>query len=170
MTLEKEKAIYLVNMQDPFYDTSKLPEHLKDDKYFILTAYKRGHGFMFSCTSERLLDDKEFVLHVSKTYGDYLKPVSDRLRDDKEVVLSFMKRDGNWLEYASTRLKDNVEVVIASLQNSDSSINHASKRIQKLLLEVNEKSTTDKIIILQKFVEQEPIEIAVKSIKKIKIN
>lgn len=168
MTLEKEKAIYLTNMQDPFYDTGKLPDHLKDDKYFILTAYKRDHGFMFSCTSARLLDDKEFVLHVSNTYGDYLAPVSARLKDDKEVVLSFMKRDGDWLEHASDRLKDDLEVVIASLKTSESATNYASSRIQNLLVNIPEENTVAKITTLQQVLEQESQQVSAKPVKKIK--
>lgn len=165
MNVENEKQIYLDSMQDPFYDTTKIPDYLKDDKYFLLTAYKRNHPCMLSIASDRLKDDKEFVLHVCKTYNEYLLSVSDRLKDDKEVVLTCLKTNGDWLEHASDRLKDDIEVVIASLENTNYSTDFASDRIKNILKDSLDFDKNSKVEILKAYLETENTSTSVKKPK-----
>lgn len=165
MNVENEKQIYLDSMQDPFYDTTKIPDYLKDDKYFLLTAYKREHFGMFAIASERLKDDKEFVLHVCKTYKESLSSVSDRLKDDKEVVLTCLKNNGDWLQYASDRLKDDIEVVIVSLENKHDSTDFSSNRIKDILKSSVDLDTNSKVEILTAYLENEATSTNVKKPK-----
>lgn len=111
MTTEYNKNTYLQNMEDPFYDTNQIPDALKNDKYFILSACKRNFPSVLSFASETLKDDKELILHIAEHYNESLYYVSDRLKDDKDIVLAFLKKNSDNLEFVSDRLKTDIDVV-----------------------------------------------------------
>ena len=89
-------------------------EHAKnmfrDDKDVILAALERDNfGLSLSHASDRLRNDKEFMLKVADVNIKALKFLSDRLKNDSDFILKAFEKDNRSLEYASSELKANKE-------------------------------------------------------------
>ena len=89
-------------------------EHAKnmfrDDKDVILAALEQDNfGLSLSHASDRLRNDKEFMLKVADVNIKALKFLSDRLKNDSDFILKAFEKDNRSLEYASSELKANKE-------------------------------------------------------------
>ena len=102
-----------------------LSERLRDNEEILSTAilYERYHlvpeiGKSFMFASDRLKNDKEFVLKYNREHKiSLLRYASDQIKDDAEVVLDITKRDGSELGFASERIRNDKEIVGKVLEN-----------------------------------------------------
>ena len=112
----------------------------KDNEEIISRLIKCNSSFYFTFASERLKDDKQFVISAmkeSKTSAQVFRHVSQRLRSDKEVFESNPDKEGfkycsielqyelikekyvsncNIFDYVSTEISDNSEFVLSLLK------------------------------------------------------
>ena len=72
---------------------------------------------MLQEASDRLKNDKDFVLKLVKRNGCELYGASNKLRNDKEIVLEACKQDKNAFNYAGDKIKEQYSTV-ESLLNS----------------------------------------------------
>ena len=66
---------------------------------------------VFRCISDKLLDDKTFVLEYIKKWDMRLYPVSDKLKDDKDVVLTVLSKHPDGYGSASERMQNDPEAL-----------------------------------------------------------
>ena len=88
-------------------------DRLLDDKAFML-AIVTQNGFELVGASDQLKDDKELVMKAVKQSARALNHAHDRFKDDKDVMMEVVKQAGGYLYSASDRLKDDKEVVLAA--------------------------------------------------------
>lgn len=78
-------------------------------KYLINLEIDHGGGAgNLEFLSDRLKNDKKFVLFVVEKDGSALQYASEALRNDKEIVLEAIKTDESALQYASLQLKKEI--------------------------------------------------------------
>ena len=82
------------------------------------------NGFMF------MIDDQEEILAAVGKNGFVLSCASKRLQNNKEVVLTAVRNNGKEFRFASPRLKGNKEVVLAVCRKSKLSLNFASRKLR----------------------------------------
>ena len=130
-TAPMRAALKLVRRRSP-----RTCETHGDDRRVMLAAAIYGYRdevVMYS--SERLMDDKSFVLEASTHYPYMLEYVSARLRDDTDVVIPIVGIHGHLLEFASSRLRDDRDTVMSAIAavcdcGESSPLEFASPRLQ----------------------------------------
>ena len=91
-------------------------------KYAVLDAVKQN-GNALAYASERLKDDREFVLAAVTQNGWALEYASETMKDDREIVLAAVKQDVDAFEYASETLKnDRILQRLVKLNSSDAAV------------------------------------------------
>ena len=96
------------------------PEEFRDDYDFASSVFEGfNNGNLIYC-SERLQNDKEFVLKAIDNGQEALRiefrNVTKKMRSDKEVVMAAVSYNGADLAYASDELKADREVVAAAIK------------------------------------------------------
>ncbi len=89
-------------------------ERLKDDKEFMLNVLQQKPSSLMQI-SQRLIDDKEFMIDVLQQNGLILGYCTRELRKDKKFVLAAVHHSGEALKYASQELQNDEEVVSTAL-------------------------------------------------------
>lgn len=95
---------------------------LMDNDNFVLKAFKSAmydSDIIAIHMSERLKNDKDFVLNVLDSNDNIFQYICDDLKDDMNVVLKAVSICGLNLEYASERLKNSKSVVLEAIANYD---------------------------------------------------
>ncbi len=92
-------------------------EHLKDifrdDKDVILKLLEIDeYGIALLYASDRLKNNKEFMLQVVDINIKSLEYLGDKLRNDSDFILKAFEKDSRSLEYASDRLKNDEEFML----------------------------------------------------------
>jgi hypothetical protein len=70
--------------------------------------------------SDRLKNNKNFVLYAIKQSGNMLEFASDHLKDDFDVVYQSVSQNPYSLEYASERLQDNETIIYKAIKEANS--------------------------------------------------
>ncbi len=113
-------------------------KELLDDKDVILKAIARQNS-PFEYASDRLKNDRAFVLEALKVDPFILTYVAKPLMDDKEIVLTALGKYGKpWkngpyasnIKFASDRLKGDKEVALEALASDGSYIQHISDQLK----------------------------------------
>jgi len=98
--------------------------------------------------SERLKDDRNFVLKVIRENPWALEYASERLKDDRELVLDAIKLDqlkwGSWspFSYASERLRNDKEFVLEAININSSIKSYAPSKLYDPIGYSNRQSET----------------------------
>jgi hypothetical protein len=89
----------------------------------------------FKCGSQRLKNDKEFVLRIIKEhprkYPIDWGNLPYKLQNDKEIVIELVKRNGYLLNYLYDDLINDEEIVLKAIENIDYSLKYASIRLRQ---------------------------------------
>lgn len=84
----------------------------RDDKEVVLACLEQdNYGLSLSHASDRLRNDKEFMLQVVDVNVKALKYLSDRLKNDSDFILNAFDKDNRSIEYASNELKANNQFI-----------------------------------------------------------
>ena len=103
--------------------------NLNDDAELAkLAIYKSHSGELLKYASDRLKDDKEFILDIISKKPIALEFVSKRLQDDEDVVELAIKLNLNAFKYASMRFKDDKEFVLNLMRKKAEYIENGIKR------------------------------------------
>ena len=102
---------------------------LKEDKDFILFSIK-GSRDAFKHFNEDIRDNKEIMLDAVKINGLSLEYASDRLKNDEEVVKLAVSDNGRAFIYSSTNLKNNKDILLLALSNYGSALEYASESLK----------------------------------------
>lgn len=111
---------------------------LKDDEDFIKTLCASS-SMILEYASERIRDSESvfhYAYQLPNRFGDEISFASERLRDDKEFVMELLtnitdeEEDIEILEYLSERLQDDEEVVAACVMLNTDEFEYASERLQ----------------------------------------
>ncbi len=134
--------------------STHIPDHLKNDREIALAAV-RANGDMitffpkfhndkeiilaavewkpdlFKWASEKLKNDKEFVLKVLKNQEfverNLHQSISNKLLDDKEVFLEVARR-GNGLQFFSKKLLNDKAIMLEAVRNNSNSVFRAASQ------------------------------------------
>ena len=79
--------------------------------------FRNNHCKILKDCSNRLRNDKDFVLEAVKRTVSGLAFASAELRNDKDVALAAVKADGLAIQYVSDRLKNDEEVLVEAWRN-----------------------------------------------------
>ena len=119
------------------------------DRHMIVKIAMHQSGYPFQFASDRLKNDKKFVLEqVVNRYGYMLNYVSDELKTDKEVVMAAVTsmRCNRWVfSYCSDVLKADKEFVKQIIAVSPGSVRYISDELRnnesymKELIEINKQ-------------------------------
>ena len=101
----------------------------RDDEEIMAMVISQDPPLIGSA-SDRLKNDKKFILNNAKPLYLVMEGVSDQLKDDEEFVITVLKDSGVVLKYVSNRLKDDEEVVLIATTKDPSSISYASERLR----------------------------------------
>jgi hypothetical protein len=115
------------------FASERVRNELKDDKNALMAALKSNwypSKTVLQYASDRLRDDKDFVLEQVGSNGDVLEYASNRLKDDEEVVLAAILSDLSALKYASDRLKDDKEFFLSLVKINYYTLKYASDRLR----------------------------------------
>ena len=108
--LKNDKEFMLKAIDKNYMVIEHAKNIFRDDKDVILAALERDNfGLSLSHASDRLRNDKEFMLKVADVNIKALKFLSDRLKNDSDFILKAFEKDNRSLEYASSELKANKE-------------------------------------------------------------
>ncbi|WP_257291260.1 DUF4116 domain-containing protein [Endozoicomonas sp. ONNA1] len=86
------------------------------------------HGLEYG--SQRVLNDKDFVLPFIAARPINLKYASEELKDDEEVALTAITQCGVFLMYAGPKIKDNEEIVKFAIAHYPRALEYASERLR----------------------------------------
>jgi hypothetical protein len=140
-------------------------EKKANDLHDVTWAYK--YGPMIENVKDCLKDNKEIMKKLIHYEEDFSKYLSEKLRDDKEFILEIIKdRNSTILKYASPRLQDDREVIMEAIEHVSSQIQYASKRLKndkELISKAFENSWNDFSYISK---DQENTEILIAAIKR----
>lgn len=100
-----------------------------DNEEDVMREWDRSpYQFCASEISERLLDNKKFMMPIVSLRPEEISELSERLRDDPEI----MRIDAySQLEWASDRLKDDLSFMLLAIDCSPSGYKHASPRLKR---------------------------------------
>lgn len=86
-----------------------IPDILKDDEKFILSIDSKYASVRLSYASDRLRNNKQFVLSIIKNEPSNYTSASEELKKDEDVVFSAAERDYTMLDYAPSKISDNLK-------------------------------------------------------------
>lgn len=92
-------------------------EKLTNNGPLLLNVLNNSSGYILYYASDKLKDDKQFVLHFISSCGNALQSASTRLKDDEDVVLAAVKNHGPALSYASKKIKGNKNIVLEAMKH-----------------------------------------------------
>jgi hypothetical protein len=101
------------------YDALKYAsDRLKDTPDMVLacvrsSAIQRHHSKILQYASERLQNNRVFVLTIVQINPFELYAALPEFKDDYEIVLAAVSKDNNALRYASSRFKNNSDLILA---------------------------------------------------------
>lgn len=100
-----------------------------DSEEDVMREWGRNlYQFCASKISERLRDDKKFMMPIVSLRPEEIYELSERLRDDPEI----MRIDAyGQLEWASDRLKDDLSFMLLAIDCSPGSYMYASPRLKR---------------------------------------
>lgn len=108
-----------------------ISDRLRDDKDFILKLMEIRRDVLYKAASKRLRDDEDVILKSLKYKKDSLYYASERLKDDKEFVKKAMDVKDGVLQYASKRLRDDIDLAIYSIMKNPKNVKYISSRLKK---------------------------------------
>jgi len=93
LVIEDRDVIKALLVQDGWYAAQFLRKYIENDKELLLTVAEGGEerGKALCYASEKLQDDKEFVLELIKIDASDVRYVSDRLSNDPEIISVALK-------------------------------------------------------------------------------
>lgn len=118
--VKSNKDLFLASLAKDARSLDRAPaEMCNDDAIIYLAAQAPLHGDeALKYASDRLKDDRDFVIAVLKCNGGNIKYANVEFRDDEEAVLAAVisSRDPNILFYASNKLRSNTIFVNKALR------------------------------------------------------
>ncbi|WOG25670.1 PEP/pyruvate-binding domain-containing protein [Endozoicomonas sp. 8E] len=99
---------------------------LGDHKEEIRNAVLK-HGLKYA--SQRVRNDKNFVLSAISEYPEELRFLSEKLRDDSDVIMAAVAKEPRTLHYASERLRGDKDIVRMITANSICHLTEVSKEL-----------------------------------------
>ena len=104
---------------------------LQNDRDVALTAIVQalGYGEILEYVPHKFLNDKDFILDVSRQNGYVLEYV-EQFQNDKEVVMAAVRNCGKVLEYASPELRGDREIVMAAVRQNGYALQYASDELR----------------------------------------
>ena len=129
-TLRKDKDIALLLIKKEAYNFKYLSKELKEDKDFVLTAININPSIFSYVSSKKLCDDEEVIeLAVSKDKSNIFS-ASDRLKNNKNFMLKLYKLYNISLHYCASSLQDDEEIVLLECKQNYYYFNSASNRLK----------------------------------------
>lgn len=129
---ELAEKMKLSQLLKEFYsDSNTTPsfnEAVKDPNFILHVVKKDGNYLKYA--SEEIKNNQEIVLEATKNDVKSFKYASDTLKNDREVVYENVKKDGNILFYASDALKNDKKIVLEAVKNNGNSLKYASKELK----------------------------------------
>jgi len=111
----KDNKEFVLKLAESYNILEDVSDSLKDDEDVVFSCVASSHRLRidnnFNLASERLKNNKEFVLKLAKFFS-ILKDVSETLKHDKDVVLACFKTYYHQFKDASTRLKNNKDFIM----------------------------------------------------------
>ena len=120
---------HCVNIHDMYLYIS---DRLKNDKKFILNIILINPYILKHVNSE-MKNNYDIVLAAVTCnigYGEILLFASDKLKDNYDIVLAAVNHSGGELQYASDKLKDNYNIVLAAVNNNGNALLFASNNLR----------------------------------------
>ena len=90
----------------------------------------RENGQMIVFLSKELKDDEEVLLEAGGNYDMAFLSASDRLKNDRTFILRFAQRNGLVLQWVGPVFQDDKEIVVAALQQNRRAYWYVSQGLQ----------------------------------------
>lgn len=104
-------------------------EQYSDNEEQALYIIERYNNTEFCNVSDRLKNDKNFVLKVMQINGLLLKDLTDKFKDDEEIVFTAVKDNRLAFEYASERLRNNRELALLAVKKDGQPLSWIGKEL-----------------------------------------
>ncbi len=119
-----KRTLFLMGVRQFIPGTSLFPH----SRELLLNAHNTLSPHLINCASDRLKDDKQFMLAIIKQCVPSTKTsdtnvylaleiASERLKEDQDVVLAAVEKDAHTLDLASEKLHSNKDIVLAALKS-----------------------------------------------------
>jgi hypothetical protein len=103
---------------------------LKNNKDFILKAVKKN-SHIIKYINEELKKDREILLEAVKYKGTVLEFIPKEFQNDREIVLTAVQNIGIALHYASEELKNDIEILLTAIKNNEVMFYYFSTKFKK---------------------------------------
>ncbi|EFC37465.1 predicted protein [Naegleria gruberi] len=87
--LKDDKEFVLECLKFPSNRLSETSERLRDDEQVVSCALMQQSSINFEYASDRLRDDKEFVMKNIELFPGMFSHISERLKKDKEIIVKY---------------------------------------------------------------------------------
>ena len=117
--LRKDREVVLAAVTNSGHNLEYASEELRDDNEIVHLAIKNSGYEVFKYASDRLKNDKPFILKILTYFSYSLYFVSETLCDDREVVLTAVKHNGDVFDAASERLRNDREIALTAIGKAE---------------------------------------------------
>uniref|UniRef100_UPI002148EE26 DUF4116 domain-containing protein n=1 Tax=Endozoicomonas sp. SESOKO4 TaxID=2828745 RepID=UPI002148EE26 len=97
-----------------------------DHKEKVMNALRK-HGLEYA--SQRVRNDKDFVLHAISEHPLELQYLSEKLRDNRDIVVAAVEKYPWALRYASERLRTDKDIIRMAIADSIDTLSFASEKV-----------------------------------------
>jgi len=108
---DRELLLKIFNAQTK-YGFEYLPDEMKDDAELILASiYEENYNDNYDTISDRLLDDRDFIVKFIEKDSQIFYYMSERLKLDKELWLMCLKRDKYIYDEIPKEFKNDEDII-----------------------------------------------------------
>jgi len=100
----------------------------KFDK-LVLKAIKK-EGELLRYTGQKFLNNKQFILIASKSYGEIYKYIKKSLRNDYDILLRCILQDPQMLRLADKKIKKNKKIILRLIKKDFTSFKYIDKKLK----------------------------------------
>lgn len=120
-------------------------ERIQNNREFILNGVKRRRSVLYYAR-EIFKNDRDFVFEAAQSNdGEALQYADKRLLRDRDLILKIVKQQGKAIRYASSSIRNDKDVVLAAVMNDLAALKFISQLDPKEIVhEAWKKTTSDK--------------------------
>lgn len=123
----EEQALYVIrNYKDTEFNN--VSERLRNDRNFVLKVMQIN-GLLLQNLADKFKDDDEIVFTAVKDNRLAFEYASERLRNNKELALLAVKKDGQPLSWIGKELSNDKEIVLTAIDNWGASLGAVGKEL-----------------------------------------
>lgn len=137
--IKKHGSEYLPVINEKFRDDKELVKMCVEEDVKLETPHKATGSALF-WASDRLKNDKDFVLDICKINERCFRHAGEEVKADKDIILYLVKEKNLYVKGVADTLKDNEEFIREVVKHDHINFDGASDRLKSSFSFVNDLS------------------------------